>query len=917
MSTVRESAFKDRARYEAERYGSDAWVFVRELLQNARDAGARKVWLSGVRSGGRDRVVCRDDGGGMSFHHARRYLFTLYASSKRGHTRAAGRFGIGFWSVLRFAPETILVRSRPRTGEGWQVRLDGDLEHVRSEGAVMDQGTEIVLERRAGGPHPEQALRSAVLRDAPFLRCRGGKERPLEVLVNGRRVAGEPDLDPPSLSFRRRGLNGIVALGRQPAVEVFAHGMRVREAAFLDELLLEREGRSPALPTTAEGLAPRFILDSRDLSVMLARGDAREDRALRRVVEVGHQELNRLIRAELDCHAALSLPARAVERLREAWSASMVPRLVAFAVAAAVIGVGGSWLAVRTWSRTRPIDLPPPPAAVPSRPEPQPYRDLGRHYVGPGVDSVAGQDAAIDLSYLPRAQQPYFAALLVTGMNEDGEADTGVPVDAVQPYPESPCAEECLEVELAVEADAGLLRLPTATGHILDAASVSLDGYALPLFSTADGEPVVRLAAPTSGRLRYQSAPGSLGGVVRAGHWPALPPEVVGLALALDDLPIEGRVREALDFVRARLAYDRSPSVVEKYQVQRDAGNGVFFVALAVGAGDCDVQNALLAAILDRAGVSTRLAIGWLGAEGEAVPGLHAWTEYLDSHGAWRVIDASAGGPLLPATENASGGPAIAGTRAEFSGRFPPRWRFAGYAGLFLLAALGGAVLLGRRAWRRSFRGGGEADLAELLRGAALRPQTFNHVRPLLQRRVVPLLSGRAVSLAGARAQRHRGCLALGSDRSRLAVRASRKGQTVLDRDRAESLAVGEALGAVDLDWWQELLDRARVEPVTTRVEEIFTKGGEPTHVRVAADVGETAAVLDGASLGLGRRSRWVVVDESSEVWRAVKTHAEKCPMLATLILADAVAPRLGLDEATAGRCLADVALAAVEEGSR
>ena len=35
--------FLDRARFEAGRYGSDPWVFVRELLQNARDAGARRV----------------------------------------------------------------------------------------------------------------------------------------------------------------------------------------------------------------------------------------------------------------------------------------------------------------------------------------------------------------------------------------------------------------------------------------------------------------------------------------------------------------------------------------------------------------------------------------------------------------------------------------------------------------------------------------------------------------------------------------------------------------------------------------------------------------------------------------------------------------------------------------------------------
>ena len=913
MSTAWGSAFRDRARYEADRYGSDSWVFVRELLQNARDAGARRVWLSGVRAGGRDRVVCRDDGGGMSFDHARRYLFTLYASSKRGQARSAGRFGIGFWSVLRFAPETILVRSRPRTGEGWQVRLDGDLEQVKSEGAVMDLGTEIVLERRADGPHPEKALQAAVLRDAPFLRCRSGKERPLEVLVNGRRVAQEPDIDPPSLTFRRRGLHGIVALGHEPSVEVFAHGLRVREAAFLDELLLEREGRSPALPTAAEGLAPRFILDSRDLSVMLARGDAREDRALRRLVAVGHRELNRLVRAELDRHAVLSLPGRAVERLREAWSASLVPRL-AVIVTAVVIGAGGLWYGVQTWHGARAAGAPPAPAPAVSQPAPQPYRDLATRYTGPGVDLAADQGPAIDLSFRPTGERPFFAALLLTGLNDEGAIGAGDSAGDIQPYPEAPCAEGCLEVEVFVDAGTGLLRLPTATGHVLDATSVRLNGEPIPVFLTTDGQPAIRLDEPWSGRLRYRSAPGILSGEARSGHWPTLPPEAVGLALALDGLPIEGRVREALEFVRSRVVYDRSPTVINRYRAEREMGVGLFARALTVGAGDCDVQNALLAAVLDRAGVSTRLAIGWIGVDGGALPGLHAWTEYRDEEGWWRVADASVGGPVIETTKNPSDTVTIAGFPLRETSFFGLRWRFAVYAALLFLAAVAGAVLLGRRAWQRSFHGGGESDLAELLRGAALRPQTFAHVRPLFQRKVLPLLSRGAVSLEDARKEHHRGRLALGSSGSQLAVRASRRGRTVLDSDRAEGVAVGEALGAVDLDRWQSLLDTVRVEPVTTRVEEVFKRGGEPVHVRVAADLGEATAVLDGAPLGLGRRSRWVVVDEASELWRSAAAHAESSPNLAAMILADALAPRLGMGEPAVGRCFRDLAVAVLEE---
>jgi hypothetical protein len=92
------AAFLARARQEADRYGPDPWVCIRELLQNARDAGATQVVFEVETGPDGSRLVCRDDGEGMSFEDARRYLFTLYASSKTGARGQAGRFGVGFWS---------------------------------------------------------------------------------------------------------------------------------------------------------------------------------------------------------------------------------------------------------------------------------------------------------------------------------------------------------------------------------------------------------------------------------------------------------------------------------------------------------------------------------------------------------------------------------------------------------------------------------------------------------------------------------------------------------------------------------------------------------------------------------------------------------------------------------------------------
>ena len=215
------TSFGERARHEAARYGSDEWVFVRELLQNARDAGSSRVHLSTESDRSCDRILCRDDGGGMTFEHARDFLFTLYASSKKGGRQNAGRFGIGFWSVLRLKPTSIVIRSRPASGPGWQVELNGALEVVDHGPAQLDCGTEVVLERPATGENLEELVRGAVIRDAPFLNRSGRGQRPLEVRVDGRRVRAEPELPPPSMVFQRRGFQGAVGLGPEPRVAVF------------------------------------------------------------------------------------------------------------------------------------------------------------------------------------------------------------------------------------------------------------------------------------------------------------------------------------------------------------------------------------------------------------------------------------------------------------------------------------------------------------------------------------------------------------------------------------------------------------------------------------------------------------------------------------------------------------------------
>ena len=164
-----------------------------------------------------------------------------------------------------------------------------------------------------------------------------------------------------------------------------------------------------------------------------------------------------------------------------------------------------------------------------------------------------------------------------------------------------------------------------------------------------------------------------------------------------------------------------------------------------------------------------------------------------------------------------------------------------------------------------------------------------------------------------ARAAAARGSLAYGGRGCDLAVRAALRG-TVIDRDNAVGAVAGDALGAVDLDDWQALLSRSWEDPVATRVGEVLTRKGGNYRVRIAHEVGEEVAVLDGVRVGLSAVERWLIFDHSSDLWRTVHELARVCPSAAALLLVDSVADRIGLLQAHREACLAELARAALDE---
>src|SRR5690242_4877581 len=129
--------------------------FLRELVQNAMDAGSDRVEVKleshPLPGADADATVYEltviDAGAGMDEAIIEQELTRLFASSKSGDRTMAGGFGIGFVSVFAWEPEAVLVHTG-RGGESWELvfHADRSFEKVAVEQPI--EGTTIVLFRR-------------------------------------------------------------------------------------------------------------------------------------------------------------------------------------------------------------------------------------------------------------------------------------------------------------------------------------------------------------------------------------------------------------------------------------------------------------------------------------------------------------------------------------------------------------------------------------------------------------------------------------------------------------------------------------------------------------------------------------------------------------------------------------------------
>lgn len=286
-------------------------VYLRELLQNARDAITARREIDGA--GGRITItpfsdasgefVLRDDGVGLTAAEVADLLATVGRSSKRDifdmpRSDYLGQFGIGLLSCFMVA-DTIVIRSRSARGGAaveWTGSADGTFQVVELD-EELPIGTSVHLSPRFDA---DELLRPAAVRDlattfGEFLPVRvtldvpGGEvdithpapflgATPEEAAQYGRELLGSSPLDVIELSEPATGTRGLAY------VLPFAPPPGARQATrmYLGRMLLS-ERVDDVLPDWA--FFVRAVVDSTGLAPTASRESLVDDAALERVRE--------------------------------------------------------------------------------------------------------------------------------------------------------------------------------------------------------------------------------------------------------------------------------------------------------------------------------------------------------------------------------------------------------------------------------------------------------------------------------------------------------------------------------------------------------------------------------------------------------------------------------------------------------
>ncbi len=287
---------------------SDRYAFLRELVQNAIDAGATKVRVGVARDGDDRTTFVEDDGSGMTLEVIKGPFLTKFSSSKEGDSSKIGRYGVGFLSVFALAPRLVAVETE--TAEvAHTIEIDPSFAYrVSKRPPLGRKGTRIAIVEAVSDTTSKDADHLALVEHALRRWCRFA-DVSIELEVGSETRALDCDLTliaPVVAELDEAGTRILVGPTRGtmllPGVEASAAG---DFAGYYSRGLTLVEATSG--PHIIEGL--RYRVDCAGLAHTISRDDVVHNSAYahakQRVRELADTKLPKLV------HAALSAAAHA------------------------------------------------------------------------------------------------------------------------------------------------------------------------------------------------------------------------------------------------------------------------------------------------------------------------------------------------------------------------------------------------------------------------------------------------------------------------------------------------------------------------------------------------------------------------------------------------------------------------------
>ncbi len=609
-------------------YGKDTWFFIRELAQNSRDAGAKNIKVNaGYTKKGDEYLIFEDDGTGMPLSHAKHYLFRLYSSSKINEKYSAGLFGIGFWSVLKFNPSSIIIESCYKK-EKWGILVDSKMNTREFACSLKKRGTRITLTRPCSEKIPEDFLKTiekALTHYCSYLQRNTRKTEPLIVTFLGKKITQNMKLVCPlSMKFKKGPVEGIVGFSPFPKVYLYAKGLPVWEGTSIEEL-------SHIPPSTIKnrdithGLAPVFLINGNNLNVNMSRRGVIDNHALKKVQNSAKKALSQLVDTATDRVCPRSFLHRLLDKAKQTIFSLKRPFWKPVILIALLI-LTLEYTLLNTFFKGPYIERSYPPISLNVK---------NNIYSGPSV-GITNHPNPINLSYSPPKDILIKLFHVETYKINSGFTQTSNNINKnITNLSQFDSADKPIYMKLKID-EKGTIILPIPVNYLLDINSVKLNNASVSSVKFNSYGSIVATITH-NGILYYRCFPkikenkfyskilkqlyqvpkefflhGSLKKVVEKSY----------------KLSVKKRVEIAMQLTNTLIKYDYSNEIARKHH--NSSEKNWFNRVINIGAGDCDIINGALTLLLRKMGVPARLVIGLIGRNGRVLPGLHAWTEYFD-----------------------------------------------------------------------------------------------------------------------------------------------------------------------------------------------------------------------------------------------------------------------------------------------